>query len=188
VAFYDAWSTLACSPGVSALPEPSTFGGRLMTMIGVSGVSGIGMKHVAWVSGIAMAALPVLVGCGHSPECAGSAGIPTVSVSLDARNWMQAHPRTAVVVACTESYPCRRMSPGLLDRPSVFVGNAPGSSPRGALVRLRVRALTAKGRVLFKSSAAARPKITNGSSPCGPIYSASAKFVLSADGHLSAAR
>ena len=129
--------------------------------------------------------LPMLVGCAPSPSCAGGMNPPPVDVSLDARAWVDSHPGVAEVVGCTRSYPCSRMSASSLSGRVQFVGNAPGSVPRGAGVPIRVRAYDGKGRLLLRAAAVGAPKITNHSSPCGDYYSAAATFVMSAKGQLS---
>lgn len=134
---------------------------------------------------VSLTTLTMLVGCAPSPSCAGGTDPAPVDVSLDARAWVKSHPGAAEVVACTQSYPCTRMSASSLSGRVQFVGNAPGSVPRGAPVPIRVRAYDGKGRLLLRASAVGPPKITNHSGPCGDYYSAAATFVMSATGQLS---
>jgi hypothetical protein len=139
------------------------------------------------VTGVVLAAT-LLTGCGPTPSCAGGENPPPVTVQLDARGWMAAHPSTAAIVACTDSYPCRRMPARLLTERPLFVGNAEGSSPRGAPVGIRLRVLTGSGMRILTAVETARPKITSETTPCGPSYTASAFFTLTAVGHLEAGR
>ena len=136
----------------------------------------IGLSTLAMFTGSA---------CAPSPSCATGPNPSPVTITLDARGWLQEHPAAATFVACVLPSQCKHVPAQVLQHSAALVGSVFGSLPGGAPVKLSVRVLNRSGKVLIMRSASATPTIDHQRGPCGDYDVVSAPFTLDESGELA---